>query len=128
MHKIEDVDSPRTVAFLATITRNCALTLLQRRRHESAGYEPEVFEELADPEDVEQTVLCALTVEEVYALLGQLDELSRNVFLLKYAYDLPHAEIAAQLGLTENNVTVKLHRTRRKLQELAGARTDRGQA
>jgi RNA polymerase sigma-70 factor (ECF subfamily) len=125
LHKIDDVESPRCAAFLVTIARNCALTILARRRQESVG-SGEDFEQLVDPQDVEQTVICAVTFEEASALLEQLDELSRNIFILKYAYDLPHGEIAAQLGLTENNVAVKLHRARRKLHQMLSAQGDGG--
>jgi RNA polymerase sigma-70 factor (ECF subfamily) len=120
LDKIEDVDSPRSAAFMVTIARNCALTLLGKNRHEAA--EEEVLEETADPLNIEETVLDALAAEEVYALLDKLDEQLRNIFILKYAYDLPHGEIAAQLGLTENNVTVKLHRAKKKLSGLLSGR------
>ncbi|MDR1422605.1 MAG: sigma-70 family RNA polymerase sigma factor [Coriobacteriales bacterium] len=120
LDKIEDVDSPRTAAFVVTIARNCALTLLGKANRESAE---EALEETADPLDIETTVLDALAAEEVYALLDRLDEQLRDIFVLKYAYDLPHREIAAQLGITENNVTVKLHRAKKKLSELMSGRS-----
>jgi RNA polymerase sigma-70 factor (ECF subfamily) len=119
LDKVEDVDSPRSAAFLVTITRNCALTLLKKTKREVAE---ESFEETVDPLDIEETVLGALAKEEIYTLLNNLDEQLRNIFILKYAYDLPHGEIAAQLGLTENNVTVKLHRAKKKLKELVSGR------
>jgi RNA polymerase sigma-70 factor (ECF subfamily) len=123
LDKIEDVDSPRSAAFMVTIARNCALTLLGKLKHETTAEAAEgILEETADPLDIEKTVMEALTAEEVYTLLNRLDEQLRNIFVLKYAYDLPHGEIAAQLGLTENNVTVKLHRAKKKLNELLSER------
>lgn len=115
LHKIEGVDSPRSIAFMATIAKNCALSILKKNRFELAE---EALEDSADPYDLETEVFEGISAEEVYALLGGLDEELRNIFVLKYAYDLPHSEIAAQMGLTENNVTVKLHRTKKRLKKL----------
>ena len=117
MDKIGDPDSPYSAAFLTTITRNVSLTLLKKRKEyaplpdpdDDQGYEPE------DPFDLEASVLDGISEERLCIIVGRLDEEARNIFVLKFAYDLSHSEIASQLGLTENNVTVRLHRTRKKL-------------
>ena len=114
--KVEELDSPRTVAFLTTIVRNTALTILSKVKPEIAE-EPD--ENIADTQNVEDDVLSAISSEELVVIVGKLDEQSRNIFLLKYAYDLPHKEIAEQMNTTENNVTVKLHRVKKKLAKLA---------
>ncbi len=119
LHKIEGVDAPRSIAFMVTIVKNCALTLLKRNSFEHVH---ETFEDTADPYDLEAEVLDGISAQKVYAALDSLDEELKNLFLLKYAYDLPHSEIAAQMGLTENNVTVKLHRTKKKLKMLLSER------
>jgi RNA polymerase sigma-70 factor (ECF subfamily) len=119
MGKIEGVDSPRTAAFLVTIVRNAALTIYARRRGDAVP-EEDVFLETAagaDPHGVEDLVERDLTNEDVVRVVGALDEQSRAIFVLKYAYDLPHREIAEQCGITENYVTVKLHRIRKKITE-----------
>jgi len=115
LNKIEGVDSPRSIAFMVTIVRNCALTMLKKNNLEIAE---ETFENTVDPHDLETEVLEGISAQEVYTALDALDEQLKNIFLLKYAYDLSHSEIAMQMGLTENNVTVKLHRTKKKLKKL----------
>ena len=115
LHKIEDVDSPRCAAFLVTITRNTALTILNRNKRELME---EIDETLPDQINIEDSVLSEMSRERITGLLDQLDEDMRNIFLLRYAYDLPSREIAAQLGTTENNINVKLHRARKKLAEI----------
>jgi RNA polymerase sigma-70 factor (ECF subfamily) len=115
LHKIEGVDSPRSIAFMVTIARNCALTILRKNSRETVE---EALEDTADSYDLEVEVLEGMSAQEVYGALDALDEQAKTIFLLKYAYDLPHSEIAAQTGLTENNVTVKLHRTKKKLKKL----------
>ena len=122
LDKVDDPDSPRCAAFLGTITRNVALTMAKKRAGmpmpaqtvaENGGYgEP------TDPLDLEAAVIDKLSSEQMLQIVDKLDEQSRTIFILKFAYDLSHREIAAQMGMTENNVTVKLHRTRKKLAEM----------
>jgi RNA polymerase sigma-70 factor (ECF subfamily) len=118
LDKIDDPDSPRSAAFLITIVRNTALSILSRGRMETAN-EPD--ETCADPLDLEASVLSDIESEKLFVVIGKLDEQQRNIFVLKYAYDLSHSEIAKQLNITENNVTVKLHRARKKLVEIISA-------
>ena len=116
MEKIGDPDSPESAAFLVTIARNVSLTLLKKRRSALAPIEDdEPDETIADPFDLEASVLDGFSEERLCLIIGKLDEVSRNIFILKHAYELSHQEIASQLGLTENNVTVRLHRTRKRL-------------
>ena len=60
-------------------------------------------------------MLSAISSEQIAQIVESLPEELRSVFLLKYAYDLPHKKIGQQLGITENNVTVRLHRARKRL-------------
>ena len=53
-----------------------------------------------------------------YRLTSGVPEELRSVFILKYAHDLSHREIGALLHITENNVTVRLHRARGKIAEI----------
>jgi RNA polymerase sigma-70 factor (ECF subfamily) len=122
MEKIGDPDSPQSAVFLTTIVRNVSLTSLKKRTAASAFMaDEEPDEELADPYDLEASVLDGVSEERLCLIIGRLDEESRNIFVLKYAYDLPHREIAAQMGITENYVTVRLHRARKKLASLVEA-------
>ncbi|MCL2530335.1 MAG: sigma-70 family RNA polymerase sigma factor [Coriobacteriia bacterium] len=122
LHKIDDPDSPRTVAFLGTIARNVALTMVKKRSAGPVlvenGQENGVYDEPADPLDLEAEVMSKLSAEQLYLIVNRLDEKQRTIFILKYSHDLSHGEIAAQMGITENNVTVQLHRTRKKLAEM----------
>lgn len=115
MHKLDDPSSSRSLAFVMTIVRNASLTLLSR---ESRQPEELPEEERADPFDLEQYVLSELSSERIYELLNGVSEELRSVFLLKYAYDLPHKQIAGLLGISENNVTVRLHRARKKIADI----------
>jgi RNA polymerase sigma-70 factor (ECF subfamily) len=126
LDKVDDPDSPRCAAFLGTIVRNVALTMAKKRTATPMPVSTSAEEdwndggndEPVDPFDLEATVIDRISEEQIYLIVNKLDEESRTIFVLKYAYDLSHREIAAQLGMTENNVTVRLHRTRKKLAEM----------
>ena len=112
LHKIEDPASNRSIAFVVTITKNAALTILARQKG-SAG--EELDENMEDGFDLEQEALTRLDSQEVFAAIDKLGEELRSVLMLKYAHDLSHKEIGKTLGISENNVTVRLHRARKKL-------------
>ena len=114
LHKVDDPDSGRAAAFLVAIVRNVALSMLQKGKNET----PDQFdEERADGENLEDTVISTISSDEIFTILGGLDEGLRDIFVMKYAHDMSHREIADVLGLSENNVTVRLHRAKKKLAE-----------
>lgn len=112
LHKIDDPDSPRTISFLVTIARNISLTLLSKEKKLPTET---LFENQADGFDLEESVLLHISSERIQSLLDEMNEELRGVFLLKYAYNLSHREIGETLGISENNVTVRLFRARKKL-------------
>ncbi len=121
LDKIDDPASKRAAAFVVTIVKNVALTMLQKRARQDA-------DELTGNEaesGFEDSVLDAIEQNEAFVLIDQLGEDAKALFLMKYAYDLSHKEIGRLLNLTENNVTVKLHRVKKKL---AGLLAERGYA
>jgi RNA polymerase sigma-70 factor (ECF subfamily) len=125
LDKVDDPDSPRCAAFLGTIARNVALTMAKKRAAAPIPFSPGADkdgnggeDEPADPFDLEAAVIDKISTERLSLIVNELDEESRTIFVLKYAHDLSHREIAAQVGTTENNVTVRLHRTRRKLAKM----------
>ena len=117
LHKIDDPDSPQTAAFFVTITKNLAIT----QYHKEKKSLPSDFSELdqASEFDLEGQVESKDEVKQAIGLVGKLNEELKSVFLLKYAHDLPHKEIGKVLGITENNVTVRLFRAKKKLTEWA---------
>ena len=116
LHKIGAPDAPPTIAFLVTITKNVAITMYHRQKR-STTIDIAEYEE-ADAFDLETFVATKDDMSQALKLIDGLKEELRAVFLLKYAHDLPHKEIARLLGITENNVTVRLHRAKTKLLKL----------
>lgn len=125
MEKIGDPDSPESISFITTIARNVSLTMRKKMATVFESYALETNDnegpddELADSFDLEKSVLNGFDEERLCMIIGNLDHDSRNIILMKYAYDFSHREIASQLGITENNVTVRLFRARKKITAIA---------
>ena len=117
LHKIGDGDSPQTVSFLVVIAKNVAINIYNREKRIT----PIDIAEYDEPDDsnMEEEIATKDEAGGAMALVDKLKEELKAVFLLKYAHDLPHKEIARLLGITENNVTVRLHRAKTKLLKLA---------
>lgn len=99
------------------ITANCASTYLGRRRrhqHEELGEHLEVLD--TRPESDPATASdCSNLRSRVEQAVASLPPKLRAVVVLRDIYDLGHAEIAAELGISESAAKVRLHRARRRL-------------
>ena len=105
--------------WLYRITANCASTLLTKRtkhRHDELTDETPLVDERPEV-DPELRADAALDRQRVTAALQELPDGLRQVIVLRDIYDLPHEQIAGELGITEAAAKVRLHRARRKLRE-----------
>ena len=98
-------------AYICKIVRNISLKLYYRKEaaKRSSSYTvamKELEASLSSPDTV------ARIIED---FLETLTAETRVIFMLRYAYSEPYAEIAKRVGLTENNVAVRLNRTRKKM-------------
>jgi RNA polymerase sigma-70 factor (ECF subfamily) len=109
----------RFSTWLYRIVANCASTHLGRRRrhrHEVLDDDLLVVDDrpATSPEGRVET---GALRERLTAALDALPPRLRAVVVLRDVYDLPHAAIAEELGITEAAAKVRLHRARRKLRE-----------
>jgi len=115
LHKIDDPTSNRTIAFAVTIVKNAALTILARERR----FPVEEYDETQpDSFDLEESVLSAVSSQQIFEMMEQLGEELRSVFLLRYAYDYSLKEVGKILNISENNAAVRLHRAKKKLAQI----------
>ena len=115
IHKIGDPAANQSIAFMVTIVKNVSLTMLSKEKTVATE---EFDETLPDSFDLEESVLAALSSQQIYGLMEQLGEEQRSVFLLRYAYDYSLKEAGALLGISENNAAVRLHRAKKKLAQI----------
>lgn len=108
--------------WLHRITVNCAASFLERRQKSSCDQLDDVdeaarlVEQRADgnPESAAST---ADDRERLVQALAELPVPLRLVVVLRDVYDLPHREIAKELGISQAAAKVRLHRARRRLRE-----------
>lgn len=114
--------------WLYRITANCASTHLgKRRRHRHDELDEEVDVPDATPDHDPALAADALLLRShLEAAIADLPPRLRAVVVLRDIYDLSHADIADQLGISESAAKVRLHRARRRLRTtvfpLAGER------
>jgi RNA polymerase sigma-70 factor (ECF subfamily) len=100
---------PERRAWLFHVARNIAIDHLRRERHRRAdALEAEPVAPAGSGPDT------ALMVKQA---LAWLDDLGRDVFLMREAAGLSYAEIAAACGLTPDAVRSRIHRARLQLRE-----------
>lgn len=102
--------------WLCQIAKNCYLSELRRQKKTS----PTPIDELPEPTDpmnLEAALLTADTAETTYALLHQLKEPYKEVFMLRTLGELSFKQIGALFGKSENWACVTYHRARRTLRE-----------
>ena len=105
--------------WLYRITANCANTALgkrRRHRHEDIDEQLGLFDERPDADPAQQADATLLR-DRVSSALSHLPPKLRAVVVLRDVYDLPHEEIAEELGISETAAKVRLHRARKQLRE-----------
>lgn len=109
-------------AYVLRIVRNLSLKRLsQRGAARRGGAYAEALQELEGVLSAPDTAETALEAKELVRLMeGFLDTLRREnrvIFLRRYWFGDPYAEIARRTGISEKNVSVRLTRMRRQLKE-----------
>lgn len=116
-------------AFLGKLTRNLAFNAYRRQlaKKRGGGEIVLVLEELSDfvsgADSVEQAMNRKALVKEINEFLDNLPRAKRDIFVCRYYYADSITAIARRFGLTQNNVSVTLNRTRSQLKKYL---TERG--
>lgn len=110
--------------FLARIVRNLAFNRYNESRAEKrgGGEVALVLDELAEclesRDNVESELDRRALGDLMRGFVKELPKKERQIFVRRYFYTEPLTDIAKLCGMTENSVSVTLHRTRKKLKEL----------
>ena len=105
--------------WLTHLARNAALNRRRaNERHREGGTLDETMPDTAD--GPEQSLLKAEAARTLWAAVKRLGRKDRELFLRKYYYYQPTAQIAAELGLTVRAAEGKLYRVRKHLREELG--------
>jgi len=105
--------------WLYRITANCAASVSARstrHRHIELGPDTPVLELRAD-HDPAQNVDATTLRARLEIAIAELPPRLRQVVVLRDVYEMPHDQIAAELGISESAAKVRLHRARRMLRD-----------
>ncbi len=106
--------------WLYRITANCAATYLgkgNKHRHEDLEDAASTLYDERPESDPSASADATILRDRVNVALSHLPPRLRAVVVLRDVYDLPHDEIAQELGITEAAAKVRLHRARKQLRE-----------
>ena len=104
---VEDVALP--AAYFRRAAVNAAVDVLRRRELRADS----VYDDSAPHAAVEQPVLLK---ERLRRAVAALDSEDATLFLLRYVEGLSNEELAGTFKMEKNNVAVRLHRIRQRLQ------------
>lgn len=114
-----DPERAALTTWLTHLARNAALNRRRgNERRREGGAMDETVPDTAD--GPEQSLLKAEAAQALWAAVGRLGRRDRDLFLRKYYYYQPTAQIAAECGLTIRAVEGKLYRVRKQLREELG--------
>ncbi|WP_436793682.1 RNA polymerase sigma factor [Actinospongicola halichondriae] len=99
------------------ITANCANTLMGKRQKHRHDELPETVEDTDLARDPAAQADAMALRHDLSEALDELSPKLRAVVLLRDVYELPHEDIAAELGISETAAKVRLHRARLQLKE-----------
>ena len=108
-------------AYLGTLTRRISIDRLRARRAAKRGGDgvllaiDELAECIPSSWSMEKAVEDREVIRAFNSFLGSLPETERNLFVARYWYGLPVAEIAQKFCCKQNTVLTKLRRTRIRL-------------
>ena len=124
---IEDflpVDSPSAKTLLFVYNRNVALNIYKRKKRQNKLFYSkqdiaEMTLESDDPaDDVLELLIDQETVEELHQAIDRLDDMHRDVIMLKYYYHKKNIEIADIMGVDVNVINARVFRAKKKLMNL----------
>lgn len=109
-------DGQAALGWLLRIARNLAIDLSRRRRVRNMD-ENAVIEFLIDPSLApEIDVITREQIAILWSVLGALPDDTREMLVLRYMLGWQVKQVAAHLGMSENNVSVTIRRALKSLQ------------
>jgi RNA polymerase sigma-70 factor, ECF subfamily len=108
----QDEAAERPAAYFKRAAVNAAVDLLRRR----AVHAETAYDDQAPHAAVESSLLLPLLKEQLRRAIATLDSEDATLFLLRHVEGLSNQELADAFQLEKNNIAVRLHRIRLRLQ------------
>ncbi len=106
-------------------TRNAAINIYNKNKRHSRVVElvdsaDKYMYDIADEDDIPKIAVDKETGRLVSEAIDQLDEMYRDVIVMKYYYNMKNTDIARILDIDDGKVAGRLFRARAKLKEILG--------
>ncbi|MBM7664099.1 RNA polymerase sigma-70 factor (ECF subfamily) [Solibacillus kalamii] len=113
------VPSDKALSYIFTISMNEFKKLLRKQGKErSISIDDDNFwNNFANDQDTEMSVLTIEMNHEIAFVLNRIQEIFKQLLLLKYELELSYKEIALLLGIKEETVRTYLFRARKEFQK-----------
>ncbi len=113
------VPSDKVLSYIFTISMNEFKKLLRKRgKEQSISIDDDHFwNNFANDLDTELSVLTIEMNHEIASVLDRIQEVFKQLLLLKYELELSYKEIALLLGMKEETVRTYLFRARKEFQK-----------
>ena len=113
------VPSDKALSYIFTISMNEFKKLLRKRgKEQSISIDDDYFwNNFANDQDTELNVLTIEMNHEIALVLDRIQEIFKQLLLLKYELELSYKEIALLLGMKEETVRTYLFRARKEFQK-----------
>ena len=98
--------------WLYRVALNTAITFFRKEKKSPETFSTDILPEQSDEPDT----LIEEQVKAMYAAIGDLSKIDKAIIML-YLEDYSYAEIGEMMGITANNVAVKMSRIKIKLKE-----------
>lgn len=121
LHKIDEIDCPRTRSFLVIICENIAKNIYNKKLYlnNQDGYIDEIdFESVDNSNNPLNIVIENESVNNIREKINQLNPIYRDIILLKKAYDFSNEEIVNLLGIPLETVKKRFYRAKKMLMEI----------
>lgn len=108
-------------SFLFTIARNLIIDLSRKKKEHSI----DEYEHIESTEDIFDTVEKNESIQRVHFAISKLDEIDRQIVILRYFEEMSTQEVAQIVGIKDGALRVRIHRVMSKLKDIMEAYYDR---
>ncbi len=123
----EETNNKSTAALVHIYVKNAAINIYNRNKRysklfvSSDNVEKTLDEVVDESSDVQKIVIDEETTKIVSEAIDQLDDMYRDLVIMKYYYHMKNTDIAKVVCIDSNKVNWRLYRARQLLKEIMGA-------
>jgi len=117
LKKIDTADCYRTRGFVVIIVRNIALDMLRWQNRNQTTHLDENLEYSDDSDFVLDDISAKEAYEKIAERIAGMNKAYSDILYLKYGLGLSDEEIGRMLGISQENVRMRLSRARKSLKD-----------